>query len=161
MDYHGGQSRKTEWKLILLTLFAAIGLALLVRLLVHSLFFFPLKVSTDSLQERLNRDATVFIIRDNEELGREDAILVRHPLSGHYEMLLQIVGVPGDQIEARGQEVSVNGKSVAAKTAILRPFSGRLAENEFYALSLKSEDNMDSTGLGPFQREAVVGRVRR
>ncbi|MBE7438232.1 MAG: signal peptidase I [Spirochaetales bacterium] len=161
MDYQSVQSRKTEWKLILFTLVLALGMAFLIRLTVHSFFFFPLKVTTDSLQGQLHSESTVFILRGNENLKRQDAILVKHPLSGQYELLLQLVGLPGDEIEARGQEVRINGRPIAAKTTILRPIAGKLAENEFYALSLKSEDSMDSTGLGPFPGEGIVGRVRK
>ncbi len=97
--------------------------------------------------------------------------IVRANVAGHYAYLLKpIVAGPGDRVDTTSGEVVVNGVAIANSKIMTIDSRGRsvpqwrenrlLGPDEFFVLSTRIPNSVDSRYFGPIGRESVVA-VRR
>lgn len=94
--------------------------------------------------------------------GRGDIIVFHHPRSPDRDLIKRVVGVPGDVVEVRKGEVSVNG-ALLDEPYVLQPGrnSGHyeLGPDEYFVLGDNRPNSDDSRNWGTVKGDQIVGKA--
>jgi signal peptidase I len=104
---------------------------ILVVFVLRSFLFEPFKIPSGSMIPTLQVGDLILVskfhygvrlpvintkIIDNHAPVRGDVIVFRYPLDTRIDYIKRIVGLPGDQVEYRGQRLFLNGREVPVKS---------------------------------------------
>jgi signal peptidase I len=154
-----------------LTLAAAVAIALLVR----TFLFEPIRVDGESMTDTLQNGELMFVTKPEYILGspsRQDVIICRYPNRKEY-FVKRLVALPGDTVEIKYDKdsgtntVYVNGKAVDEpyltpsrndKDNSMSPLT--LKNDEYFVLGDNRDNSNDSRYVGALHRSQIVGHVR-
>lgn len=154
-----------------LTLAAAVAIALLVR----TFLFEPIRVDGESMTDTLQNGELMFVTKPEYILGspsRQDVIICRYPNRKEY-FVKRLVALPGDTVEIKYSKESgintvyVNGQAVDEpfltpsrndKDNSMAPL--KLKDDEYFVLGDNRDNSNDSRYVGALHRSQIVGHVR-
>lgn len=154
-----------------LTLAAAVAIALLVR----TFLFEPIRVDGESMTDTLQNGELMFVTKPEYIWGspsRQDVIICRYPNRTEY-FVKRLIGIPGDTVEIKYDKgtgintVYVNGEAV--KESYLTPARNNndnsmapitLKQDQFFVLGDNRDNSNDSRYVGTLHRNQIAGHVR-
>lgn len=154
---------------------AVIGGALLVALLIKTFLVQAFWIPSPSMNPTLHEGDRVLVnkLADGvSDINRGDIIVFERPNSdgdngpehGIKDLIKRVVGLPGEQIEARDGVVHVDGQrldeaylDVGTATNDLQAFP--VPEGYVFVLGDNRSNSQDSRSFGPVPEEAIVGRA--
>lgn len=141
--------------------------ALLFQFFLRQLFFYPLKVTGDSMSPEIQTgDKRYFIYPKLTSMQTGDIVLVR-ARTADVEYLCRIVAVDGDKVRIQEGRLSINGKpvkelnpalKVPEDTAYQFPET-EVRPNHFFCLNDNVRNSADSRSHGIFERNQIIGKL--
>ncbi|MDW2913060.1 signal peptidase I [Mesomycoplasma ovipneumoniae] len=138
-------------------LFGLLTLAFSIALTVFILFTFIFRlvdVEGNSMFPTLQHGQKIFINRVKSP-KRNDIVAFNYK---EIVLIKRILGLPGDKITVKENEIYINDKKVATfiKSATFL-FDGIVPENKFFAVGDNLENSSDSRDFGFFDLDDVIG----
>ncbi len=155
----------------ILTLVAAVAIALVVR----TFLFEPIRVDGESMTDTLQNGELMLVTKPEYIFGspqRQDVIICRYPNRKEY-FVKRLIGLPGDTVEIKYDSkaginrVYVNGE--ALDESYLTPSRDNnpdtygpvtLEEDQYFVLGDNRDNSNDSRYVGELHRSQIVGHVR-
>ncbi|MGQ0824379.1 MAG: signal peptidase I [Actinomycetota bacterium] len=165
----GNTRQVVEW---LILIASALAIALLIKAFLFQAFYIP----SDSMVPTLQKNDRVLVNKLSykmHDVHRGDIVVFKAPRDengnsvaqdGIKDLVKRVVGLPGDQLEARDGVVYVNG--VALEEGYL-PVGTRTEElplqtvppNSIFVMGDNRGGSHDSRRFGPISEDDIVGRV--
>lgn len=152
----------------------ALAIAAILFFVIRSFIFAPVIVKGDSMSPTLQNGERLFVTKLVYLLGepKRGDIVVFHA-SETRDYVKRIIGLPGEMIEVRGDELYINGERVAepyleaAKEAMRgtgRPLTEDfppvvVPEGEYFVMGDNRGDSQDSRIIGTISKDRLVGRA--
>jgi signal peptidase I len=164
-----GKGGARQWKRYARIAAFILLIALMLQFIFRHLFFYPLKIATDSmLPEIATGDKRYFTYPRLAIPKPGDVVLIR-PAHADMQLLCRIIGTDGDRISIRKGRLYMNGKEIRSLNFAVKDeadLSYHLAETEVrpnyvFCLNDNSRNTNDSRLHGSFTRaqiEAVMVR---
>lgn len=158
---------------------ALLGLALafVIRLLVHALVLFPLRIASPDMEPTFPAGSSPYFLQifNPSDLKRGDIVLLPHPNDPDLHLIRRIVGLPGEQIQIHSRRLYVDNKPLESDwerslTAALqypgkplhsgsvrRDFAGPVIvpDGQIFVLGDNRVRALDSRQLGPLPLASV------
>lgn len=154
----------------------------IVREVINSLFFIAValifselalprsSIDGPSMEPTLFTGQNLLISRLDYLFGeiKRGDIAVFDPPNAKEEMLIKrVIGIPGDTVEMRDQEVYLNGEKLDEPYFVNTPCtpidcpnnSWTLGPNEYFFMGDNRNRSNDSRAFGPITRDRIVGRA--
>lgn len=148
---------------LLLMLSVILG-AFLARGLVLNHLLISAEVHGESMEDTIKDGAlTVSINPFFKSIERGDLVSFQEELLGEESLLLKrVVGMPGEEIIIRGQEVYINEVLLSESYATYRWPSVDyvkilLEDDEYFLMGDNRSNSTDSRRLGPVKKEKIIG----
>ncbi|WP_342526027.1 signal peptidase I [Chryseomicrobium sp. FSL W7-1435] len=144
-----------EWAIALL-----IGAT--VILLVRSFIVTTYQIDGDSMLPTLHSgDQVVVSLISSIEPG--DLVIVQY--SDQKDIVKRVIGVPGDRIEFRANQIFVNSvvleePYIYEQDSNLEDMTIELEEDRYFVLGDNRERSLDSRDLGTFTTQQIIGEVK-
>jgi signal peptidase I len=154
-----------------LTLAAAVAIALLVR----TFLFEPIRVDGESMTDTLQNGELMLVTKPEYILGtpsREDVIICRYPNRTEY-FVKRLVAIPGDTVEIKYNKETGKNTLYVNGQAVDEPFLTqsrndkdnsmaqlKLKNDEYFVLGDNRDNSNDSRYVGTLHRSQIVGHVR-
>ncbi len=142
-----------EW----LPYIAVIVLVILIKLFVVT----PIRVNGSSMDDTL-KDGDIMILniigyRFND-IKRFDIVVIKEE---HELLIKRVIGLPGEAIEYKDNQLYVNGKKVKDTygTYETNDFNYTVPEGEYFVLGDNRTNSMDSRVFGSFKKELIKGKT--
>ncbi len=158
---------KPSWRSLLEILIAA-GIVVLL----YSFFFTSVEVKDERMTPTLRADQRVLVSRLPYRLTtprRGDIVAVRNRVDPSRIELRRVIGLPGDVLDIRGVQVSVNGLLLREPYLLegrerlnldaMTVGRYRLGQDDYFLLNDNRANLSDSRSFGAFSREQIVGRA--
>jgi signal peptidase I len=169
----------TEWLVVMV---GAVVVALLLRVFVLQAFWIP----SESMEHTLDVDDRVLVNKLSYVVGdvsRGDIVVFRRPddqPAEIRELIKRVIGVAGDVVEGRDNQVLVNGQAVAepylasddgltiaspsndasSNDASLNDFGPvEVGEGQVFVMGDNRTESWDSRSFGPVSTDRIVGRA--
>lgn len=151
-----------------------IALALLIRQFAVEF----VRVKGNSMRETLHNGEIMLVTKGEYLFGRperHDVVICHYP--GRYMdkwklirqyFVKRIIGLPGETIAMEEGVVYINGQALeepylseshTRRKTNMEPLT--LGEDEYFVMGDNRDNSNDSRRIGPLQRRAIIGRVRR
>jgi signal peptidase I len=91
-------------------LLAALPVAMLAQARAH--FVMTLPVQTPSMYPTLEVGDHLLVARTTEAISRGDLLVFRYPRNPNMQYVKRVIGVGGDVVEVRGDEIRLNGQAL-------------------------------------------------
>ncbi|SEN68775.1 signal peptidase I [Lihuaxuella thermophila] len=138
-----------------------------VFILIFTIFYFYdwyILVGKSMLPTFQERDI-VLVNTQTERFKRGDLILFDFKFKGksiHFNK--RIVGLPGDQVEAKGQQLLVNGKPFYSMANLpgrnVSDFkSVKVPQGHIFVMGDNTDQSIDSRMFGPIPMNRIIGRI--
>ena len=156
--------RKFLWSLF--EVFETVAVAVIVVFVIRTFLIQPFLVSGASMEPNFSEgnyllvDELTYRLRAPE---RGEVVVFKSPVGKDY-FIKRVVGLPGEEIEIKGDRVYVAGKPLpedylyGAKTPI--DLKVKLKQNQYFVLGDNRGYSFDSRSWGPLDRDSLVGIVR-
>lgn len=148
-----------EW---VLTLAAAVAIALLIRTFV----FEPFRVEGSSMADTLHNGEIMFVTKFDYLAGdpdRFDVVICHYP-NRTEDFVKRVVGLPGDTVSVSGGLLTVNDVTydepylTHRPDYTLKPYT--VPEGMYFVLGDNRSNSNDSHIIGPIKRAQIIGHVR-
>lgn len=101
-----------------------------------------------------------------EEPQRGDIVVFHYPHDPADDYIKRVIGLPGETVELRGQQVYINGVQLE-EPYLNEPCTPRacpdrtwaLGANEFFVMGDNRNHSTDSRAFGPIQRANIIGEA--
>ena len=136
-------------------------LIIILVLLFKMFFYSPIRVNGTSMMSTLhNNDIMILDIigYKTHKTKRFDIIVVREKK----ELLIKrVIGLPGEEIEYRNNELYVNGKKVKDKygNGYTEDFTYKVPKDSYFVLGDNRGNSLDSRYFGSFEKKRILGRT--
>ena len=140
-----------------------------LALTVRTLIFEPVRVDGESMMNTLQNNEFMITTKYDYLFGdpeRFDIVICKYPNSDGRYRVKRVVGLPGETIELRGQDLYVDGELVEQpfdKRENVRDFGPfTVPEGSYFVMGdnrSNSRDSRDSM-VGPLKRNMIKGHVR-
>lgn len=139
------------------------AIIIIVIILIRTFFVTPAMVSGASMDDTLEDGQIVLInkfIYRHSDIKRFDIVVVKNEINND-KIIKRVIGLPGEKIEYKDDELYVNDKLVKNHytTKKTEDFVYQLADDEYFVLGDNRPVSKDSRVLGPFKKVDIVGRV--
>lgn len=172
VDRGGGRARKAartalEW---LLVVGGALLVALVVKTFLVQAFWIPSPSMRDSLVEG-DRVLVNKLADDISDIDRGDIIVFKRPENGNeghpegeiQDLIKRVVGLPGDEVEARDGVVYVNDQRLDEPYVSSSPTQSLdrqvVPEGNVFVMGDNRTNSHDSRYFGPVPEDNIVGRA--
>ncbi|RKD27098.1 signal peptidase I [Ammoniphilus oxalaticus] len=150
----------------------AIGIAVIIAFFTRTLLFSPYLVEGSSMESTLKNHDKVLVNKAIYLVSKPkhgDVIVLHATQENDY--IKRVIGVPGDKIEVRDDTLYINDRTVEEKylsenknNAAVKPLTEDIRplvvpEGKVYVLGDNRQNSLDSSELGPFDIDKVVGRA--
>ena len=127
-------------------------------------------ISGSAMEPNLS-DWTIALFDTNKDivskLQRSDIIVFGFPSNPEMNMVKRIIGLPGDKVEIRGDQVYVNDQVIDEPYginagAITVNYGGtplQLADDEFFVMGDNRPNSSDSRSWGPLKKDLIRGKL--
>ncbi len=156
--------RRTPAKLLVLAAVCAV----LLTVLLHRYVFAVYIIDGWSMAPTLNDGDTALVnmlVRGRGRFDRGEIVLVRDGLGG--TATKRIVGLPGETVEIRDDQVFINGRPIQESYLPKRTITGgacgavALGLDQYFVLGDNRSDSYDSRIYGPVPRRCILGSYTR
>ncbi|MGD6843772.1 signal peptidase I [Bacillus infantis] len=164
-----GNSKKSEW----ISWAKSIALALVIAFICRQFIFAPVTVQGESMMPTF-QDQNKVIVTKLSKIERLDVVVFHSPDSED-DYIKRVIGLPGDEISVKDDQLFVNGKKVdepylaenrkeAAEFGIehLTENFGPLVvpEHQYFVMGDNRLNSNDSRSFGFISDESVVGEAK-
>ena len=162
-----GKSGQKKWRAYAISLVIILAAAFVLQLVFRQLFFFPLRVSSDSMAPEIQSgDKRYFIHPKLTNVAVGDVVLVR-AAGAQLDYLCRVAAVDGDKVKIVSGQFFVNGQSKRTfepRVAIAEDRSFQMSETEvrpnfFFCLNDNHKNTNDSRTVGVFERGQISAKV--
>lgn len=163
-------TEKTGWQSFWeLVRFAAIALIIVVP--IRLFFAEPFIVSGSSMVPTFENKDYLIVDKISYELGspkRDDVVVFRYPLDTTKFFIKRIIGLPGETVNIKGNEVTIINSTHTTGFKLDQPFVKNisndekhivLANDEYYVMGDNRSGSSDSRYWGPVKRNLLTGRA--
>jgi signal peptidase I len=150
--------------------FPAIGLLFLALMVAgcsaaSRLAVQPVRMQGTAMKPALKDGDRLFISRDVRELRRGDIIAFYYPRDQSKSYIKRIVGMPGETVEVRGDQVLINGQALeepyVAPENNLAKFNAapvKVPSENYYVMGDNRDYSNDSRAWGTLPRTLIYGK---
>lgn len=123
------------------------------------------KVAGDAMAPTLTDGESVMVTRSLEPLERGDIVVFKYPPDESRSFMKRIVGLPGEQIEARAGAIVLNGRPLEERYVLDTNRSldswgpVKLADGEYFMLGDNRRNSSDSRSWGTVRRDLIWAKV--
>ncbi|MGB0387007.1 MAG: signal peptidase I [Ardenticatenaceae bacterium] len=155
----------TNWGPIVREFAETIVLTLLIFLIMRALIQ-NYRIEGYSMEPNLHEQQYLIVNKVAYYLGepqRGDIIVFEYPNDPTTDYIKRVIGVPGDTVECRANEILVNGQVIDEPYGphpwnyICPPQT--LAEDEYFVLGDNRSQSSDSHKWGPLERKFIIGKA--
>ena len=131
-------------------------------LLIKRFVVSPIKVNGESMYDTL-KDGDIMILNiigyRFSDIERFDIVVVDN---GDEYLIKRIIGLPGDEIEYRDNQLYINGKKVNDKyaTNATDDFNVKVPSGSYYVMGDNRVNSLDSRYYGAFKKKAILGKTK-
>lgn len=169
-DVLSPESSKSEDKNVLWYALVALGLALFIRFFIAT----PYMVSGSSMEHTFENLDYLIVDRLTYKVSeptRGDVVVFMQPQAETRDLIKRIVGLPGETVMIRGNEVSIVNTTHPDGVILKEPYLTEanmgginnmqvtLGENEYFVLGDNRRVSADSRMWGPLPKHDIIGRV--
>lgn len=155
----------TNWKALGREFVETIVLTLLIFLIMRALIQ-NYRIEGYSMEPNLHEQQYLIVNKVAYYLGepkRGDIIVFEYPNGPETDYIKRVIGVPGDTVECRPNQIVVNGQ------VIEEPYGPNpwnytcppltLADDEYFVLGDNRSQSSDSHKWGPLERKFIIGKA--
>ncbi len=134
---------------------------IIVVILIKIFIITPIRVNGSSMDKTLkNGDIMILNIIGYKfnDIKRFDIVVVNEE---HEPLIKRVIGLPGETVEYKNNELYINGKHVEDKypSTETDDFYYTVPEGEYFVLGDNRNNSMDSRMLGSFEKKRIVGKT--
>ena len=136
-------------------------IVIVLVLLFKKFVFAPIKVNGESMMNTL-KDGDIMILNiidyKMHGLKRFDIVVVDE---GEELIIKRVIGLPGEEVEYRDNQLYINGKKVKDKYASqeTEDFSEVVPKGEYFVLGDNRTNSLDSRVFGTFKEKDILGKT--
>ena len=168
-EYYRASGKHSNHRLRRFVLASAIVfvVALVFQFFLRQLFFYPLKVSGDSMSPEIQPgDKRYFIYPKLTNIQAGDVVLVRSR-TAQVEYLCRLVAADGDKVRIQEGRLMINGNTVKELNPTLKVPEDRayffpeteVRPNHFFCLNDNARNSADSRLHGIFERSQIIAKL--
>ena len=152
---------KRSFKSILLELLSYV-VVIVVVLLIKRFIVAPIKVNGNSMYSTLH-DGDIMILNvigyRFSDIERFDIVVVN---TKKEYIIKRIIGLPGEEIEYRDNQLYVDGKEVEENygSDVTEDFKIKVPKGSYFVLGDNRTNSLDSRYFGPFQKKEILGKTK-
>jgi len=145
-------------------------LAVIIAFVIIFFIYQPVRVEGTSMMPTLADQERIFVNIFSYKLGlapiaRGDTVVFRFPQDPSKHYIKRVIGVPGDLVEIRDGQVTLNGKTLTEeyvpeeyRDRLTFP-PARVGPDQFFVMGDHRTSSNDSRAWGPVNREFIYGRA--
>lgn len=136
-------------------------ITIILVLLVKKFVVSPIKVNGTSMMTTLH-DGDIMILNiigyRFEKINRFDIVVVDE---GEEYLIKRIIGLPGEEIEYKDNQLYVNGKKIKENygSQETEDFKVKVKKNSYYVLGDNRTNSLDSRHFGAFKKNRIIGKT--
>ena len=134
---------------------------IILVLIIKKFVVSPIKVNGESMMKTLH-DGDVMILNiigyRFSDIERFDIVVVDE---GREYIIKRIIGLPGETIEYKDNQLYVNGKKMKENygSDITEDFSVKVGKGSYFVLGDNRTNSMDSRYFGSFKKKDIIGKT--
>lgn len=157
---------QASWSAILREIAETVILALVIFLLLRTVFIQNFRVEGSSMEPNFHNGQFLLVNKLSYRLGepqRGDVIVFRYPRDPSRDFIKRIIGLPGETVEVRNNEIVVNGEHIE-DLATVNPANYvsspvTVGPDELFVLGDNRSNSSDSHSWGMLPMDDVIGKV--
>ena len=136
-------------------------ITIILVLLVKKFVVSPIKVNGTSMMTTLH-DGDIMILNiigyRFEKINRFDIVVVDE---GEEYLIKRIIGLPGEEIEYKDNQLYVNGKKIKENygSQETEDFKVKVKKDSYYVLGDNRTNSLDSRHFGAFKKNRIIGKT--
>lgn len=142
-----------------------------ILILVRTFVFSPVIVSGHSMDPTLQDRERVIALK-NKEAKRFDIVTFPAPDEPKTSYIKRVIGLPGDEIEYKDDQLYVNGKKLAEpyldefkselpkNENLTNDFKAKVPEGTYFVMGDNRQNSKDSRMIGPIEKDKTSGNVK-
>lgn len=148
--------RTTEQKIFLIALVViCVGIASVIFFRFFGLY----EVVGNSMEPTLH-DRQLVVVNKDKSIQRGDLILFKYD---RYNFMKRVIGLPGDQIEAKNNRIYINGKELDEPYMIHQKIEKfgpvKIPDQSYFVLGDDRETSIDSREIGFVHDKDIIGKL--
>lgn len=157
---------QTSWGAILREIAETVILALAIFLILRTVFIQNFRVEGSSMEPNFHNGQFLLVNKLSYRLGdpkRGDVIVFRYPRDPSRDFIKRVIGLPGETVEVRNNEILVNGQliedlaTVNPANYVSSPVT--VGADELFVLGDNRSNSSDSHSWGMLPMDKVIGKV--
>lgn len=146
---------------LLETIVLSLVIFLLIRLVIQNY-----RIESHSMEPNFREGQFILVNKLAFKLGepsRGEVIVFHNPGNVEEDYIKRVIGLPGDEVEVRGQTIYINGQALAEPYAT-NPFRDNygpmiVPSNHLFVMGDNRGNSSDSRRIGPIPEELIVGQA--
>ena len=124
-------------------------------------FYAPIRVNGKSMNNTL-KDGDIMVLNivglRQSKIKRFDIVVID---SGSDYIIKRVIGLPGEEIEYKDNELYINGKKTKDKygNGKTNDFKIKVGDNKYFAMGDNRNDSLDSRYFGAFKKNKILGKT--
>jgi signal peptidase I len=137
-------------------------LVIILVILIKRFVVTPIRVVGDSMYDTLH-DGDIMILNiigyRFSDIERFDIVVVD---KGREPLIKRVIGLPGEEIEYKDNQLYVNGKKVKENygSDVTEDFTIKIPKGSYFVMGDNRTNSMDSRYYGPFQKKDILGKTK-